>query len=73
MNKRIRELLNEATSGFIEEGDPSKTITVSDLEMEVFAISVRKDAFEEIAIKIKSMPFSGATIDSFLIWLKEQE
>lgn len=33
----------------------------------------RATAFEEIRTKIQSMPFNSDTIDSFLIWLKEQE
>ena len=33
----------------------------------------RREAFREIADKIQTMPFSDATIDSFVIWLKEQE
>lgn len=33
----------------------------------------RTAAFEEIGCKIKAMPFNDATIDSLLIWLKEQK
>jgi hypothetical protein len=33
----------------------------------------RTTAFEEIGRKIKAMPFNDDTIDSLLIWLKEQE
>ena len=33
----------------------------------------RKQAFKEIADKITKLPFTDATIDSFIIWLKEQE
>ena len=33
----------------------------------------RTTAFKEIAQKIQAMPFNDATIDSLLIWLKEQE
>ena len=33
----------------------------------------RAAAFDEIADKIKAMPFNDATIDSLLIWLKEQK
>jgi len=32
----------------------------------------RKKAFEEIANKVKDMPWENDTKDSFLIWLKEQ-
>lgn len=32
----------------------------------------RAKAFEEIANKIKEMPWENDTKDSFLIWLKEQ-
>jgi len=35
--------------------------------------SARRQAFKEIADKIQIMPFTDATIDSFIIWLKEQE
>jgi len=35
--------------------------------------SARKQAFKEIADKITKLPFTDATIDSFIIWLKEQE
>jgi hypothetical protein len=37
MNERIKQLLNEATSGHEQEHDHSKIMTVSDKEMEVFA------------------------------------
>lgn len=33
----------------------------------------RIEAFNEIENKIKAMPFNDATIDSLLIWLKEQK
>ena len=33
----------------------------------------RAAAFIEIANKIQAMPFNDDTIDSFLVWLKEQE
>jgi hypothetical protein len=33
----------------------------------------RAAAFKEIAQKIQAMPFNDATIDSFLVWLKEQQ
>jgi len=36
-------------------------------------ITARQQAFVEIAAKIESMPFNDATIDSFLVWLREQE
>jgi hypothetical protein len=37
MNKRIKKLLNEATSGHEQEHDRSKVMTVSDEEMDKFA------------------------------------
>ena len=37
MHKRIKQLLNEATSGHEQETDRSKVMTVSDREMEIFA------------------------------------
>ena len=33
----------------------------------------RTAAFKEITQKIQDMPFNDATIDSFLVWLKEQD
>lgn len=33
----------------------------------------RASAFEEIAEKIKTMPFENDTMNSLLLWLKEQE
>ena len=36
-------------------------------------VGARRQAFREIAAKIEAMPFNDATIDSFLVWLKEQE
>ena len=33
----------------------------------------RAKAFEEIANKVKEMPWENDTKDSFLIWLKEQK
>jgi hypothetical protein len=32
----------------------------------------RAEAFEQIAEKVKSMPWESDTRDSFLVWLKEQ-
>jgi hypothetical protein len=37
MNERIKQLLNESTSGHVQETDRSKVMTVSDGEMEIFA------------------------------------
>jgi hypothetical protein len=36
-------------------------------------VGARRQAFCEIAAKVQAMPFNDATIDSFLVWLKEQE
>jgi hypothetical protein len=54
MNKRIKKLLNEATSGHEQEHDRSKVMTVSDKEMDKFAelivqecISVMKSTVDE--------------------------
>jgi hypothetical protein len=33
----------------------------------------RSEAFEEIGKKIKTMPFENDTMNSLLLWLKEQE
>ena len=36
-------------------------------------VGARRQAFREIHDKIQAMPFNDATMDSFLVWLKEQE
>lgn len=36
-------------------------------------VGARQQAFREIHDKIQAMPFNDATMDSFLVWLKEQE
>ena len=36
-------------------------------------VGARRQAFKEIHDKIQAMPFNDATMDSFLVWLKEQE
>jgi len=43
MNERIKQLLNEATSGHEQEHDRLKVMTVSDKEMEVFAELIVKE------------------------------
>ena len=65
MNKKIKQLLNEATSGHVQETDQSKVMTVSDGEMEIFAeLIVRECAsivdnygrwilYDKLAVKIK--------------------
>jgi hypothetical protein len=46
MNERIRQLLNEATSGHEQEHDRSKVMTVSDKEMEKFAELIVRECAE---------------------------
>jgi hypothetical protein len=65
MNKLIKKLLNEATSGHVQETDRSKVMTVSDGEMIAFAeLIVRECAsivdlhgrwilYDKLAVKIK--------------------
>ena len=65
MHQRIKQLINEATSGHEQETDRSKVMTVSDREMEIFAqLIVRECAsivdtygrwilYDKLAVKIK--------------------
>jgi exonuclease III len=46
MNKRIKKLLNEATSGHEQEHDRSKVMTVSDKEMDKFAELIVKKCMD---------------------------
>jgi hypothetical protein len=46
MNERIKQLLNEATSGHEQEHDRSKVMTVSDKEMYKFAQLIVKECGE---------------------------
>jgi hypothetical protein len=46
MNERIKQLLNEATSGHEQEHDRSKVMTVSDKEMDKFAQLIVKECGE---------------------------
>ena len=47
MNERIKQLLNEATSGHEQEHDRSKVMTVSDKEMDKFAQLIVKECAEQ--------------------------
>lgn len=49
MNEHIKQLLNEATSGIVQEHDKSKVMTVSDKEMEVFAELIIKECAAAVA------------------------
>jgi hypothetical protein len=57
----------------IELNESEKAMGWRKRQMVEQQVSVRQQAFAEIAAKIKAMPFNDATIDSFLVWLKEQE
>jgi len=46
MNKRIKKLLNEATSGHEQEHDRSKVMTVSDKEMDKFAELIVRECID---------------------------
>ena len=65
MNKRIKKLINEATSGHEQEQDRSKVMTVSDKELEIFAQLIVAECasivdtygrwilYDKLAVKIK--------------------
>lgn len=65
MHQRIKQLINEATSGHEQETDRSKVMTVSDREMEIFAQLIVKECasivdtygrwilYDKLAVKIK--------------------
>jgi hypothetical protein len=48
MNLRIKQLLNEATSGHEQEHNKSKVMTVSDKEMEKFAELIVEECAREV-------------------------
>jgi len=48
MNERIKQLLNEATSGHEQETDRSKVMTVSDKELETFAILIINECAKKV-------------------------
>ena len=56
----------------IELNESEKAMGWRKRQMVEQQISARQQAFVEIAAKIESMPFNDDTIDSFLVWLKEQ-
>ena len=73
MNKRIKKLINEATSGHEQEHDRSKVMTVSDKELEIFAQLIVEECasivdtygrwilYDKLAVKIKQ--HFGVTYD----------
>jgi len=57
----------------IELSESEKAMGWRKRQMVEQQVGVRRQAFREIATKVQAMPFNDATIDSFLVWLKEQE
>ena len=57
----------------IELSESEKAMGWRKRQMVEQQVGARRQAFREIAAKIEAMPFNDATIDSFLVWLKEQE
>ena len=55
MNERIKELLNEATSGHEQETDRSKVMTVSDKELEIFANLIVWEAIGMCRVKVDAL------------------
>ena len=49
MNKQLKRLINEATSGHEQECDKSKVMTVSDLELEMFAQLIVQECIDIIS------------------------
>jgi len=59
VNEKIKQLLNEATSGHVQETDRSKVMSVSDGEMQRFAELI----VEECAKVILETPVKYTEID----------
>ena len=57
----------------IELNESEKAMGWRKRQMVEQQVSARQQVFREIAAKIEAMPFNDDTIDSFLVWLKEQE
>ena len=57
----------------IELSESEKAMGWRKRQMVEKQVGARRQAFREIAAKVQAMPFNDATIDSFLVWLKEQE
>ena len=57
----------------IEFNESEKAMGWRKRQMVEQQVSARQQVFREIATKIEAMPFNDDTIDSFLVWLKEQE
>ena len=57
----------------IELNESEKAMGWRKRQMVEQQVSARQQAFREIAAKVQAMPFNDDTIDSFLLWLKEQE
>lgn len=60
-------------TGIIELNESEKAMGWRKRQMVEQQVSARQQVFREIAAKIEAMPFNDDTIDSFLVWLKEQE
>jgi hypothetical protein len=57
----------------IELNESEKAMGWRKRQMVEQQVGARQQAFREIAAKVQAMPFNDDTIDSFLLWLKEQE
>ena len=60
-------------TNIIELNESEKAMGWRKRQMVEQQVSARQQVFREIATKIEAMPFNDDTIDSFLVWLKEQE
>ena len=60
-------------TNIIELNESEKAMGWRKRQMVEQQVSARQQVFREIAAKIEAMPFNDDTIDSFLVWLKEQE
>ena len=60
-------------TGIIELSETEKAMGWRKRQMVEQQVGARQQAFREIHDKIQAMPFNDATMDSFLVWLKEQE
>jgi hypothetical protein len=63
MNKRIKKLLNEATSGHEQEHDRSKVMTVSDKEMNKFAELIVQECGVALSPMLRDMISRGQAVE----------
>jgi len=63
MNKRIKKLLNEATSGHEQEHDRSKVMTVSDKEMDKFAELIVQECGVALSPMLRDMISRGQAVE----------